>query len=401
MTRRILALGVVLILALATRAAGQAERASFGMSMGGGEAAMAMAIGREAVDRYADLLGFDAAQRDAAMLLHEAYLEDYKLAADAIAQGMVDLTDESELTRDRDQFRSNMGRLMRGMLERRMELEERLLGDLETLAALPEDDDSFARVERARRRELAQSIAKVNGAWVDLFDVAGHTGVDGNPEVATLLRDYENQIDAIHRPLIDTMLRRTRRGIDMMEAAYAQARERASDEAFRAEDEAITKKLADADARAKATNDRFAQLIAQALPEGAAARWTDEYNRNAWPVVYRVSDASRVLGVAAGFEDLTGDQREQLDTLRTGYERDAAAINKRWAQAIDAHQAGPGNPWTGGGDSPDADRVKEDQERLDERLIERVRRLLTPEQAERLPSDEVVDVDGVLREIGG
>lgn len=401
MTRRILALGVVLILALTTRAAGQAERASFGMSMGGGEAAMAVAIGRASVDRYSDLLGFDPVQREAAMLLHEAYLEDYKLAADAIAQGMVDLEDESKVARDRDEFRNNLGRLWRGMLDQQIKLDERLLGDLETLAVLPEDNDSFARVERARRREIARSISRVNGAWVDLFDLAERAGVDGDPAVSDILRDYEKQIDAAHRPLIDAQFAIMRSGIDLMEEPYAAARERSRSEAHQARAEALTRTQSDADARAKAANDRFARLIAQALPEGDAARWTEEYNRNAWPVVYRVSNAQRVLDAAAGFEDLTGDQGEQLGAVRAWYERDAAVINRRWAEAIDAHQAGAGNPWPGGGESPEVDRAKADREELDERLIERVRRVLTPEQAERLPNDEVVDVDGVLRKIGG
>ncbi len=404
MARRILSVGVILILTMATPATGQEDRPSFGMSLGGGEAAMAMAIGRASVHRCAELLGFDEHQRDAAMLLHEAYLEDYKLAADAIAQGMIDLEDEAKVTRDRDEFRSNLGRLMRGMFERRMELDDRLLGDLETLAALPEDNHSFARVERARRRELARSISRVNGAWVDLFDIAERVGVDGDPEVAAILIDYETQIDAAHRPLVEAQLDRTRRSIDNTEAPYAEARKRARDESFRAEDEAIIQKLADADARAKASNDRFARMIAQALAEGDEARWTEAYNRNAWPVVYRVSDARRVLDAAAVFEDLTDEQREQLDAVRAGYERDAGAINHRWAAAIDAHQAGVGNPWAGGGQSADVERAKEDRAELDERCTDRVRGLLTPEQAERLPDTGGVggvDAEAVVRELEG
>lgn len=400
MTRRILSVGVVLFLALAARAVGQEERASFGMGLGGGEAAMGMAIGRASVDRYAGLLGFDVYQREAAKLLHEAYLEDYRLAADAIAQGMEGLSAEARVTRDRDQYRSNIGKLMRGMLERRMDLEDRLLGDLETLAALPDDDDSFARVERARRREIARTISRVHGAWVDLFDLAERTGVDGVDAVAAILLDYETQIDAAHRPLIDAMLDRLRGNIALMEHSDV-ARERANNEAIRAEGEAFIEKMSDADARAKAINDRFARMIAQTLPEDEAARWTEAYNRSAWPVVYHVSHAQRVLNVAESFEDLSDEQREQLDALRAGYEREAAAINTRWSRAIDAHQAGAGDPWTGGGEAPEVERAKEDRQALDARCIERVRGLLTPEQAGRLPDAPGLDADAVVREMGG
>lgn len=406
---RILAVGVVLILAVAPPVAGQEvaaqddqqDRPSFGMSMSGGEAAMAVAIGRASVDRYADLLGFDEHQREAAMMLHEAYLEEYKLAADAIARGMIDLEDESKVARDRDEFRSDLGRLWRGMLDQQIKLEERLLGDLERLAALPDDDDTFARVERARRRELAHAISRVNGAWVDLFDVAERTGVRDEPGVSDILREYETQIDAAHRPLIQAQLAVMRGGIDLMEEPYAVARERSRGEAYQAWAEALTRTLADSDARAKATNERFSRQIARALPEDEATAWTNEFNRRAWPVVYRVSDAQRVLDAAAGLEDLTGEQREQLDALRAGYEPDAASINQRWAKAIDTHQAGAGNPWPGGGESADVERARADREELDERLIERVRGLLTPEQAERLPDTGGVDADEVVRELGG
>lgn len=396
-------LGMVLFLALAARAPGQEDRPSFGMSLVGGEAAMGMAIGRASVDRYGDLLGFDEQQRQTAMLLHEAYLEDYKRAADAIAQGMIDLEDESKVTRDRDQYRRNIGKLMRGMLERRMELEDRLLGDLETLAALPDDDDSFARVERARRRELARSIARVNGAWVDLFEVARQVGPADAPGVDQLLLDYENQIDAANRALIDAMLDHLRGNIALMENSDV-ARERANNEAIRADGEAFIEKLSDADARAKAINERFARMIGQTLPEDEAARWTEAYNRSAWPVVYHVSHAQRVLDAAAGFEDLTDEQREQLDAVRAWYEREAGAINTRWARAIDAHQDGAGNPWTGGGKSGDVERAKQDREEVDARCVERVRGTLTPEQAERLPDTRGVggvDADAVVREMGG
>lgn len=376
-----------------------------GMGMGGD--AMQFAVGRESVERYADILAFDDAQRDTARMMHRDYLDQFKQATDTLTNAMQRLQEDAGKSGDWQKMMKPMGKIMLGFVDRLEALEATFFSDLKMLAVEPGQEEAFARVERARRRERVETAGQmsvVSGATLDLHEIAHQVGVLGNDGARETLLAYEAEIDPINKRLIDRSNAFMRDQLERMRDMDE------DDESFGFGEEAITRmqeamtEMRELGVQGKAINARYARQVMQALPAEKQKAWDLEVKRQTWPTVYRASKAERQIEAAGKLEDLSEDQRASLGAIEQSYERDAAAINDRWAKAIDTQQTqGDQNWWGWGGDSSEADAIAEEREALDERYVERVRSALTPEQIERLPEpgDSGFDADEILRQFGG
>ncbi len=376
-----------------------------GMGMGGD--AMQMAIGRESVNRYADILGFDDVQRETAEMLHRDYLDTFKQANDTFTGAMQRLQEEVGKSGDWQKMMKPMGKISLGFMDRLDALEQTFFSDLQMLAIEPEQEEAFVRVERARRREsagLMGQMSVVSGATIDLHEIAREVEVSGNDRAREALLAYEAEIDPINKRLIDRSYGFIR---DQMERMRDMDE---GDETMGFDADAMTKMqetmndLRDLGAQGKAVNARFARQIMQVLPAERQAEWDLEVKRRTWPTVYGKSKAQRQIEAAGKLDDLTAEQEESLTAIRQSYEREAAPMNERWAKAIDEQQANPdGNMWGWGGDTSASDEVEKERTALDDRFVERVQAVLTPEQAKRMPAvgESGFDADEVLRQFGG
>lgn len=392
---------ICIVLGLATPAMAQ-----WGMGMGGGDA-MQFAIGRESVERYADILGFDDLQRETAQMLHQDYIDKFKSASDTIEDAMMKLQEEAGKTGDWAEMMKPMGKIMLGFIDRLEKLETAFFEDLKMLAIEPGQQEAFDRVERARRREeveLAGQMSVVSGGTIDLHEIAREVEVSGNEAAREALLAYEAEIDPVYKRLID-------RSTEFMRGQLERMRDMDTDDETMGWDaEAMTEMqesmadMRELGTQGKAINARYARQIMQILPAEKQAVWDREVKRRTWPTVYRESKAERQLEAAEKLDDLTSEQQESLAAIRESYQREASPMNERWAKAIDDQQADGEQSWWGwGGESSEADEVKEDREELDKRFVERVLAVLTPEQVERMPEagDSGFDADEVLRQFGG
>lgn len=111
------------------------------------------------------------------------------------------------------------------------------------------------------------------------------------------------------------------------------------------------------------------------------------FNRRAWPGVYGESFVDAAIEAAEGFDDLTDDQRTQLESAASAYERAVEQLNERLAEATTAHrtEAGMMELFGGGSGSAAVRELEKEKTDLQERSYERVTGILTSEQADRLP----------------
>ncbi|MEQ9094847.1 MAG: hypothetical protein RIE32_01135 [Phycisphaerales bacterium] len=380
-------------------------RAQFGMGMGND--AMQMAIGRTAVDRYSELLGFDEVQQETAEMLHRDYLDKFKQANDTLMDAMRRLQEEAGKTGDWQKMMKPMGKIMLGFFERVEALEETFFEDLRMIAIEPGQQEAFVRVERARRREKVETAGQmsvVNGGTIDLREIAREVEVLGNEPAREALLAYEAEIDPVYKRLIDRSYGFMREQMERMKNMAD------DDESMGFDQDAMTKmqeamtEMRELGAQGKAINARYARQIMQVLPADRQGAWDREVKRRTWPTVYRQSKAERQIEAAGKLDDLTAEQRESLEAIRQSYEREASPINDRWAKAIDEQQSGDQMNWWGWGqDSTEVDEAEQARQDLDERFVERVRGLLTPQQIENMPEvgESGFDADEVLREFGG
>lgn len=380
-------------------------RAQFGMGMGND--AMQMAIGRTAVDRYSELLDFDEVQQETAEMLHRDYLDKFKQANDTLMDAMRRLQEEAGKTGDWQKMMKPMGKIMLGFFERVEALEETFFEDLRMIAIEPGQQEAFVRVERARRREKVETAGQmsvVNGGTIDLREIAREVEVLGNEPAREALLAYEAEIDPVYKRLIDRSYGFMREQMERMKNMAD------DDESMGFDQDAMTKmqeamtEMRELGAQGKAINARYARQIMQVLPADRQGAWDREVKRSTWPTVYRQSKAERQIEAAGKLDDLTAEQRESLEAIRQSYEREASPINDRWAKAIDEQQSGDQMNWWGWGqDSTEVDEAEQARQDLDERFVERVRGLLTPQQIENMPEvgESGFDADEVLREFGG
>jgi hypothetical protein len=143
-------------------------------------------------------------------------------------------------------------------------------------------------------------------------------------------------------------------------------------------------------------NAKFARQIEGMLPADKQAAWKDAVRRASFPQIYRPSQASRALEAAAGFSDLDDSQRTSLAALQATYSRDSASVNSRLAEeqqkAEETMTIGQimrrGRGGGGGQDEGPMGDLRRERRDLDRTTLESLKKILKPEQVERLPSND-------------
>lgn len=346
------------------------------MALGGGSAG---AISRASVERYATMLGMDEAQRGAAMTLYEGYASQTAQVRATMRKALEDARRASEEEDDPTVMVERMTKASEAARTESAALERTLMDDLRSLLT-PEQAEGFVRVERARRREVAVRSATVSGEGVDLLRVVevSAPGVK-SPELGEAVVAYEVEIDRLiqARPEADAF-GGFRPGVPIdVEKMQAAMKERAES----------GKKIAEA-------NERHARKIEALLPEEARVAFRREFDRQAFPRVYREPAVMKDVAAAAAMEDVSPEQRKALAEIREAYEREARVLNERWSAAIRAQEAdgttgalagGGGMVMISGGEEPGAlVEARKARRELDERTRERLESAMSEKQRERL-----------------
>lgn len=362
-------------------------------------------ISGKSLERYGELLALDDAQNDEAKALFEGYAAQFRVASEAMRKGMREAQAEFSDSEDFQAFNKLMRKTMGEFGEAGDRLEKEFFSDLRQLLSA-EQDKAWPRLERLRRRETGLRFGTLSGDRVDLTDVVHQLkvevgAIDG---LADALEQYEVDLDRALSERAKLMEEQRSDDDDEGDAIMihdpAQMQER-------------LQAMREVGMRIREVNQRHSRLIQAMLPEADSARLAQEFRRRAFPQVHRKTHAQRVLAAAAGFEDLTPEQKRALEEIREGYEREASAANDRWMDEIakDEESGEGGAIMLGGGqvmrmsfggeeEGPLADARKARRE-VDRKLRDRVEGLLTPTQKERLPEPGQEQEGGEFFEGGG
>jgi hypothetical protein len=342
-------------------------------------------ISKTSLDRYAQVLGLDDAQREMARTLHDGYAEAYQAAGKDRRDQMSALMRSSEETGDRTVFRDKMPEVMKTYRQRTDELEKSFLGDLRALLTT-EQAASWPKVERMRRREVGLPRGSgLAGEGIDLTEVARALDLKVEGLSATL-DQYELDLDRAIQDRLAEMQKfaDVRPGPDPMRMDAMQE---------------MMAKSRELGAKIRDLNQSYARRIESLLPDSAKPAFSTEMRRRTFPQVFREPHTMKQYAAALGFSDLTTDQRASIEADKASYDRDLAAANDRWIQAImDSEKDGQSGMVSLGdgqmmrmsfGEEPgplnDARKARRE---LDERFRDRLASRLTKAQQERLPKRE-------------
>ena len=353
-------------------------------------------------DGFIKILGFTSDQAGAARSIYKQRMANYQNKAGPMQKMITDFMSKVMKAAGRGEQPDMDGedKLMAAVKEVEVERVAMSTGVMEDLKALlsKEQEALWPTVEMSQRRNRLmrfQPLLMAPGARVDIHRIFDRTlavpGIekptaDGAERIAQALTEYDTTVDAIAKqviPLDDDM-----HGNHMGSKATPEEMQRQM------------RMLADGSAmadRVRAANETAIRTSAEVLAEPVRATLWENFNREAYPNVYRETHGQRVIDAALKFKDLTDDQREKLTTMKTNH---AAKLDGLKPKVVDQMiaQNQTQSEWMAAKDEEAKTKAQEkmmktitegnakaDMKAADGLAVKRVRELMNEEQRAKLP----------------
>jgi hypothetical protein len=405
---RSLVAGMILTagLAMAPKADAQVFRSASAIDLPGG-AGSGRTITGPMLEKYVGVLGFDAAQKDAAKTFHEEYqrkaADGDKIAADA-RKKMKEMMEDG----DHEAAMKKMGEMMGESAKLKSEASVQFLANLKevlTEAQAP----SWERFERLRRRESlgggGMGFGMASGASVDLTDVVTAVKLPDSEtaKIAVTIDQYEREMDVAIKNYQAFQTKQAE--AEMKEAKDAKEGGPTINFDMGKMQERMAETLKES-SKLRDVNASHVRKLGDALPEEWKKKIEKEWYARAYRRIFGESHTTKQLKTAVGFGDLTAEQKTQVSTMLDAYAKDLDAVNQRWLEEQQKAEAdGSFNPLPFMGDETNPEGLKKaqkDRKDLDTRISKQLREVLTEQQRERLPKrqNSVMMPDG-MEFIGG
>lgn len=368
-------------------ATGQGDRGDFGGRGGGfgglgGFAGFEQPIGTRDVQQFERILGLTEEQKLLVDALFEGYAEQVRdqqrKMRDAFS-GMRERLREGDAT-----LREEVQNQMAAIREEGKRIEASFLADVRSVLTEAQTA-AWPKVEMTLRRERTLRRGLMSGERVNVIRLIDEAdlGEDVRAAISPTLEQYEVDLD---RALVE----RNRFQEEAMEAA----RELMQSGDFAAIDDLFSRGR-EFSRRVRDVNRRYARQIISMLPEEKQAEVEQAFKAESFPEAYRPTFAARRLESALGLADLTAEQKEAIESLRSSFTQKMSQLNDRLAKAIEEGEESfsvrqmfdrGGNR----GERPPrpGDDVRTERRALDEATTESLTKILTPEQVKRLPERE-------------
>ncbi len=361
-----------------------------GMRMGGGgfrQRSEKPPVTADELTNYAEILNLDAAQRDVLAQLHVELLDSVAKLAGERETKMDEIRKTFEEKKDPAVFMEELPKIMESLRERRDAAEVTFFDDLQLLLSA-EQEGNWDTMQRTRRRERTLAPGMIPGDAVDLIAVAKDMEIADRDGVPPLLETYAFELDSklqarnAANPSEGGFRGMMRMEIDPEE--MAEQMEKRRDAAFALRD----------------LNQKYVRLISENISTEEREALASIVHEASFPRVYREGRTRRAFDMVLGMEDLDDDQRARIDVLFDRFNKNAAALNKDWSDALAKEaESGGGSTFTfgsggrqaeisigGSGDEvPESVAARQARRDLDNDMYSALRDILREDQQERLP----------------
>lgn len=368
-----------------------------GMFGGGGDP-MAASIDSREIAQYAKTLNLSADQKDLAQTLFKGYEEQFRTKSEEMRTKLDEARQAARDSGDNSMWQS-IGEQMNAFRVSRQKMEDQFFSDYKEILT-PDQLTQWPTIERTRRREKTMGRGLMSGERMDVIKLVDDAKLpdDVKATLAPVLAQYETDLDReliARNKIYDEnvtkfmgAMRDPTQNRDGLQKAFDQGK--------------------DASTRVREINKRYARQVEALLPESEHASWEKAVKEATFPDVYRTTGASRQITAAEGFSDLDATQKDGIKALKASYSHELDTVNDRLATAQEQLESsmtvdrmfarfgrGPGGPGGGQGgagggggganqDDPTAD-VRQQKRDLDRKITDNLKKILTPEQADRLP----------------
>lgn len=382
--RSVLSLFRSLVLALAVGVGSLAFAPSARAQFMGMNGQMEIPLTSADIDRMTKLLSLNDDQLGQVKDLYQSFEQEFAAGRKQISEQMQEIMQEYQENRDPSVFQD----ITRKMVDFQQNTEKqqkslyddiRLLLDEKQAAEWPKFE---RRVKRHQVFRQAGQANIVSGASLDLVSIVEDQKLEGEQAaaVAAQLDQYETEMDRVVTAQKKLTEEQTKEYMDNMEQ-YSD---------FMANMDKFEKMFGDSRAmmvQVRDLNAKYSRQIAALLTDDSRAKFESAYNEGALPQVYRPSYVSKAFDTAKGMEDLSAEQKAQVDELKTTYQRELASANDKWAAAIRDWEVGMKMTdfWQAGSRPQALKDAQAARKELDTRTYEKLGALMTEEQREKLP----------------
>lgn len=350
-----------------------------GMRGEGGPGGMFMtpAISGQQIQQFEKMLKLTPEQLEAAKSLHEGYQDQARQIQEKLREKMEAIREEFQNSQDPSVW-DGMQKHADEAREARKTLDATFMGDVK-LILTPEQAAQWPSAERAVRRDQGLRRGFVSGERVDLFRLVENAKFSDEVMAAVkpALDEYEAEIDREVTKRDEAMASRMK---EMAEIRRSGDMEKM---------QGVIEKGREASVRVRDVNRKYARQITDLLPEDQKAAFSEAFRKESFPEVYRETQGQKSFAAAMKFADIEEAQKSSLETLKGNYERELASLNKQLEAAIEESEMtfNMAQGWGGRDRGPVGD-LRRERRDLEQSTMENLKKLLKPEQVERLPKEE-------------
>ncbi len=282
-----------------------------------------------------------------------------------------------------------MNQLYEKWRQERAAMDRQVMDDIKT-SLKADQAGRWESFERFMRREKLLPRGRLSGESVNLFAVVDEAGLSKEQikAITPLLDEYELRLDEALKKRSDFLAQNEGKVLAAIQNSDAKGIE------------ALAAKGIDLRNAVRDANEQSRVAIAGALPPEEAQRFTQAALAAGYSRVYRPTRAERAFDKALKLEDLSPDTREAIVQMQTAMMAELVAVNEKIAQTI--RKAEPaqlkeeavraagllngGAPRMFGPGDPDvADEMLSKRGEMTDKYVERLKSMLTAEQAAQLP----------------
>jgi Spy/CpxP family protein refolding chaperone len=347
---------------------------------------MEPAFSTRQMNKYADMLSLTKEQKAAVTALLDGYTEETRAASEKMRTKLDDMRSELRDSQDPAMF-TKMQDQVKVFRDARKKLDDGFTSDVKAVLT-PKQLEVWPTIERTQRREVSVRRGFISGERVDLVSLVEEVkpADDAKAALKPILEQYEQDLDR-------ELVKRNELQEKSMDKVGELMRTGDTDAAQK-----LIKEGREASVKVRDVNRNFAKQIAAALPDDKRTTFNDSFKRASFPTVYGTTQTTTALKSAAGFTDLKPDQKDAIAKLSENYGRSLTTVNEKLATAqedgemkfdvtnmMNRFRGGGGGG--GGQDNPQRDLRREKQD-LDRTTLESLKKILTEEQAAKLPKPE-------------
>jgi hypothetical protein len=339
--------------------------------------AMSAPVSKGDIEKMAKTLNLSTDQQTAAQSLLDGYLAGYQKKADDLRAEMREMGqngDFSEMRTKGQEFRKY-----------RAESEKQFFADVKNLLN-KNQTEQWATFERSHKREQSMGRGMMSGERADVISLVEKMKLpaDKMKAVQPALDAYANELE---KPIDrrNEIQDRFMNDVDMGSLFRGDG-----DDATRKKAEDLIKEGREAASAIRDINRKYAKQVENILGGDEGTKFADEFHKASFPTIYgNPRYVDRAFTAALDMKDLQPNQVEGIKALQEKYKRDVKPMDEASEKAQEEREANFSfqnmQNFRGGQNDEAAQEARRKRRELDDDAITKLKAILTPEQAGKLP----------------